>query len=134
MAHDTGRTSKTSLVLFWAAATLAMAVVVMWGATQPEDPLTPYIPFDKARHILGFGAVGICGGLMPTARSRLVTLAAVLALGAVVELVQIPLPGRTASIGDLFASTAGAFGGFGLGAAALSALELVRGGFIERLR
>jgi VanZ family protein len=66
---------------------------------------------------------------MPTARARMVSLAAVLAFGILIELIQIPLPSRTASLSDLVASTVGGFGGFGLAAAAVSVLEALRGGF-----
>ncbi len=103
-----------------------MACVVVWGAMQTEDPLSRYIHTDKVRHILAFGAIGLCAGLMPSARSRLIGLGAVITFAMLVEIIQIPIAGRTTSISDLFASGVGGFGGFGLGAAILMAWDVFR--------
>ncbi|MDP3739016.1 MAG: hypothetical protein Q8R02_16600 [Hyphomonadaceae bacterium] len=51
-----------------------------------------------------------------------------------VEVIQIPVPDRNASVSDLFASCVGAFGGFGLGAAANNVLELMRERFSRRAK
>ena len=104
-----------------------MAAVVIWGAIQPQDPLSNYVHTDKARHILAFGAIGLCAGLMPSALTRIMALGGVLVFGLLVEIIQIPVPDREASMSDLLASTAGAFGGFGLGAAAWNLFETMRG-------
>jgi VanZ family protein len=118
---------NATLIAVWTSVAAVMALAVIWGAVQLDDPLSHYIPTDTARHILAFGAIGLCAALMPTARSRVMALGVVLGFAAIVEIIQIPVPGRTASWGDLFASSVGAFGGFGLGAAAINLAETLRG-------
>jgi VanZ family protein len=134
MSRQAPRSSLAPLILLWAGIALAMAILVVWGAIQDHDPLAKYVAADKVRHILAFGAIGLCAGLMPTAASRTITLGAVLTFAMLVELVQIPIPYRSASVADMFASMVGAFAGFGLGAAAANVLELVRGRFSELSR
>ncbi len=115
-----------SLILLWAGAAVLLAGVVVWGAMQTHDPLQDYIHTDKVRHILAFGAIGLCAGLMPSALTRSLALGVLLTFAMLVEIIQIPIPGREASLSDLFASVVGAFGGFGLGAAAWNVYEAVR--------
>lgn len=126
MQSSSATARHRALMLFWAGTAIVMACVVVWGAMQTEDPLSRYIHTDKVRHILAFGAIGLCAGLMPSARSRLVGLGAVITFAMLVEIIQIPIAGRTASVSDLFASGVGGFGGFGLGAAILMAWDIVR--------
>jgi len=114
------------LALTWAGVAIVMMGVVVWAAMQTDDPLSNYVHTDKARHILAFGAIGLCAAFMPSMRLRVAALAAVLTFGMLVEIIQIPIPDRTASVSDLFASCVGAFGGFGLGAAASNVLDLMR--------
>lgn len=120
--------------LFWAGAAVAMAGVVIWAAVQPTDPLSRYIHTDTARHILAFGAIGSCAALMPSAKSRLAGLAAVLGFALIVEIIQIPVPDRQASWSDLFASSVGSFAGFGIGAAAMNLFEAMRERFSARAK
>ena len=127
MIAPTSKTNLKSLILLWAGLAVVMAAVVIWGAIQPQDPLSNYVHTDKARHILAFGAIGLCAGLMPSAPTRIMALGGVLVFGLLVEIIQIPVPDREASMSDLLASTAGAFGGFGGGAAAGNLFETVRG-------
>lgn len=115
------------LILLWAGVAIAMAAVVVWAATQVDDPLSRYIHTDKMRHILAFGAIGLCAGLLPTPVARLIGLGAVLTFAMAVEIIQIPIPDRSASVSDLFASGVGALAGYGLAAAALSLWDVVRG-------
>jgi VanZ family protein len=116
-----------AFALLWAAVAVVMAVVVTWAAMQVGDPLSNYIHTDKVRHILAFGAIGVCAAFMPSARLRIIALAAVLTFGMLVEIIQIPIPYRTASLSDLFASLVGGLAGFGLGVAATTVLDLARG-------
>jgi VanZ family protein len=102
--------------------------MVIWGAIQQEDPLANYIPTDTMRHILAFGAIGTCAAFMPSPRLRIAALFGVLGFAVLVEAIQIPIPNRNASVRDLFNSTTGTFGGFGLGAAATMMLYLMRDG------
>ena len=115
-----------NLILLWAGIAIIMAGTVVWAATQVDDPLSRYIHTDKMRHILAFGAIGLCAGLLPTKLARLVGLGAVLTFAMAVEIIQIPIPDRSASVSDLFSSGVGALAGFGLGAAIISLWEIVR--------
>lgn len=121
------RTPYRNLILLWAGIALIMAATVIWAATQVDDPLSRYVHTDKMRHILAFGAIGLCAGLMPTRLSRLIGLGVVLTFAMAVEIIQIPIPDRSASVSDLFASCVGAFAGFGMAAAAHALWSVVRG-------
>lgn len=134
MSSPSSQLSTKTLVRIWASVAVVMAVAVIWGATQAEDPLSQYISTDTQRHILAFGALGLCGALMPTVKARLIALGAVLGFGVAVEIIQIPIPGRGAQWKDLFASSVGAFAGFGFGAAAMGAFEWARERMMARAK
>ncbi|HEV7693707.1 MAG TPA: VanZ family protein [Hyphomonadaceae bacterium] len=114
------------IALAWALIALVMMLVIVWAAMQVNDPLSAFVHTDKMRHILALGALGLCAAFMPTTKWRILGLATVLTFAMAVEIIQIPIPDRTASLSDLLASVIGSFGGFGLGAAATTVLELVR--------
>jgi len=118
--------SRDRLTLIWGAAALILATVVVWAAMQDNDPLSAYVPVDKVRHVLAFGALGLCAAFMPTTIWRLRAIGLVLAFAVGVELIQIPVPDRNASISDLAASVVGAFAGFGFGVAAATAYALTK--------
>ena len=120
--------------MIWTGAAVALAAVVVWGAVQPTDPLSPYIHTDTARHILAFSAIGLCAALMPAAKPRLLALGAVLGFAVLVEVIQIPVPDRQASWSDLFASTVGSFAGFGIGAVVLNVFEILRAQLSARMK
>ena len=121
------KSTHRKLILLWAGIAIVMAGTVVWAATQVDDPLSRYIHTDKMRHILAFGAIGLCAGLLPTKLARLIGLGAVLTFAMAVEIMQIPIPDRSASVSDLFASGVGGLAGFGTGAAVISLWELLRG-------
>ncbi len=118
--------SSLPRIILLALAGAVMASVMIWAAMQPEDPLSPYIHTDKMRHVVAFAAVGLCAGLMPTPRWRLIGLGGVLAIAVAVEAAQIPVPDRNADIYDLAASAIGAFAGFGMGAAMIWLWDEIR--------
>lgn len=120
------RTRYRNLILLWAAVAIVMAATVVWAATQVDDPLSRYVHTDKMRHILAFGAIGLCAGIMPTRLSRLIGIGAALTFAMAVEIIQIPIPDRSASVSDLFASWVGAFAGFGMAASVHWLLASVR--------
>jgi VanZ family protein len=127
MALSTSVTARQRRhALTCAAIAVVMAGAILWGAMQAEDPLSRYIHTDKMRHILAFGAIGLCAGFMPSSRWRMIGLCAVIAFAFAVEAIQVPIVGRNASISDLFASGIGAFAGFGFGAAALITWDIIR--------
>jgi VanZ family protein len=124
--HPKPALTTERIALAWALVALVMMLVIVWAAMQVNDPLSAFVHTDKMRHILAFGALGLCAAFMPTTKWRIVGLATVITFGMLVEIIQIPIPDRTASLSDLLASVIGSFGGFGLGAAATTVLELVR--------
>lgn len=124
----------TPRIALLAILALAMGAVMLWAAMQADDPLSPYIHTDKMRHVVAFAAVGLCAGLMPTPRWRLIGLAAVLCFAVAVEVVQIPIPDRLADIFDFAASALGAFAGFGMGAALVWLWDEVRGQLSARAK
>ena len=118
--------TQRRLVLACTSIAMVMAGAILWGAMQADDPLSRYIHTDKMRHILAFGAIGLCAGFMPSSLWRLIGLGTVIAFAFAVEAIQIPIVGRNASVSDLFASGIGAFAGFGFGAAALITWDIIR--------
>jgi len=58
--------TQRRLVLACTAIAMVMAAAILWGAMQADDPLSRYIHTDKMRHILAFGAIGLCAGFMPS--------------------------------------------------------------------
>lgn len=118
--------SQMPAAMLLGGAVVVMMGVVIWAAVQPTDPLSRYIHTDTARHILAFSAIGLCAALMPSAKTRLMALAAVLGFALLVEIIQIPVPDRQASWSDLFASSVGSFAGFGIGATAMNLFEVLR--------
>ncbi|MDP3736751.1 MAG: hypothetical protein Q8R02_05150, partial [Hyphomonadaceae bacterium] len=71
------------LALLWAAIAIALMGVIVWGAMQTDDPLSSYVHTDKARHILAFGAIGLCAAFMPSTRLKLMALGGVLCFALV---------------------------------------------------
>ena len=78
----------------------------------------------RCSHILAFGALGLLPPSMRTTGWRIRGLATALTCAIVVEMIQIPIHDRTASLSDLCASFVGAFAGFGFCAAATTTLGL----------
>jgi VanZ family protein len=104
---------KSPWVVVWVVAALALLSVVYWASRYVNDPLSVYIRTDKMQHIIAFGVLGLLAALMRSASWRIRALAATMTLAIVVECIQIPIQGRTASLSDLLASLVGAFAGFG---------------------
>jgi VanZ family protein len=126
MIEPVSRQLTERLVLAWAIIALVLMAVIVWAAMQVNDPLSAYVQTDKMRHILAFGALGLCAAFMPTTGWRLRGIAAVVTFGMIVEIIQIPVPDRTASLSDLVASTIGSFAGLGFGSAATSLWGLIQ--------
>jgi VanZ family protein len=121
------RKSLRRQAIVWGVVALTLAAIVVWAAVQDSDPLSAYVPVDKVRHILAFGALGLCAAFMPSPIWRIRALGLVAAFALLVEVIQIPVPDRNASLSDLAASLVGAFAGYGFGSAAATFTGLVRG-------
>src|SRR5690242_14075770 len=101
--HTRPGLSPERIALAWALVALVMMAVIVWAAMQVNDPLSVFIHTDKMRHIMAFGALGLCAAFMPAAKWRITGLGAVITFGMLVEIIQIPIPDRTASLSDLLA-------------------------------
>jgi VanZ family protein len=108
-----------------AALTVALSAAVLYvaGAQPVAVGLFP-APWDKLAHLLTFAVVGMAAGLaggMRGWRMVLCCVAGALLVGAMDEVHQMFLPGRSASWSDLAADAAGGL----LGAAALAVLNRI---------
>ncbi len=99
------------------APALAWALVILWIGSRPDlaPPIDTDLPIDKLGH---FAVFAVLGGLIAWALHRADVRASVawpllagLAIGALDELNQRTVPGRSADVWDLVADAAGlAFG------------------------
>ena len=83
-------------------------LAVTYLSSIPSESL-PHINFsDKLLHIAAYAGVALVGGIgFRGTRSALLIAAGLLALGSLLEVVQIEIPGRSASIFDALADGAG---------------------------
>ena len=109
-----------------ARISLAIGVVVVtWLSLTPGEALPDIDIWDKLLHVSAFAAIGLAGSLAFQGwRFGLVVAAGLLALGCILELAQIIIPGRSASIADALANGVGV--AFGLVAAWTANLLLCR--------
>ncbi len=103
-------------------AFLAAMAVVLWGTLAPEHDLPKLNVWDKAEHALAFFGLTFLGvWAMPHLRLRIA--AAMVALGAAIEVAQATMPlGRDGDIKDLLADSMGVALGL---AVALEAREIL---------
>lgn len=86
---------------------LVLAVSVL--ALTPQPPPAIDLGWDKLNHLMAFASLAFAASLgrpLPL-RSRLLWLGGLLAYGALVEILQQFVPGRSAEWGDLFADALG---------------------------
>ncbi|MDT7835281.1 VanZ family protein [Aquabacterium sp. OR-4] len=104
----------------WRSLLCALLLLVSWLALNPMPPPSANLGWDKLNHAAAFAALAFC-----TSRSRCGGMApglgALLAYGALIELVQSVVPGRQGELADLVADGLGALAGW------LIALLLGRG-------
>lgn len=104
----------------WLCVLLALLAVVSHLAFSTNPPRTVDTGWDKSNHLLAFAALTLAAefAFWPWPRRRLCNAAWLMAYGAVVELVQSRIPGRSGEWPDLLADAAGI--ALGLAAAALA--------------
>jgi VanZ family protein len=108
-----------ALLLLLAAATAALALM-------PVPPQTAGLGWDKANHLLAFGTLAACAvfGFRGQRDALWAVLAALLAFGGAIELLQQFVPNREAEWADLLADAAGIVLGAGLARAWLRLREV----------
>ncbi len=112
------------IALVWTAAIVVSGVLPIGSVVEaigPPDPVTTTGHF-IAYAVLGFVLVIALGGWRVTARTLGLAFVLAVSLGAVIELVQGPIPYRDASLLDLAVDAAGAAAGL----AVVSAVARVR--------
>jgi VanZ family protein len=103
----------------WRKLLLVLAAVVALLSLMPMPPQTASLGWDKANHLLAFAALAVCAvfGFRGRRAALWAVLAALLAFGAAIELLQQLVPNRQAEWADLLADALG----IALGAALASA-------------
>ena len=99
----------------WLGAAAFTLVAVLFAALVPFDSEPPWPGrWDKTLHALSFMLLMIvcCGPLAK--RLRISVFLLLLLCGVMIELIQIPLPGRREEWGDLLADFIGLLAGFAL--------------------
>lgn len=91
----------------WAALALAAAVAIALGSLLPGDEMPRNLPWDKLNHFVAYGVLALLAGLAGVAAWP--AWLAVAGYGVVVELAQIPVPGRLGGdVADMLANALGA--------------------------
>ncbi len=94
----------------WRLLFLSVVVGASWLAFSPHPPRAADLGWDKANHFAAFGTLAFVGlqCLAASPRRRWIVLAALLAYGILIELVQAQIPGRDAEARDVLADMIGA--------------------------
>ena len=103
----------------WRALLVVLMAVVAWLALTPLPPRAIDLGWDKLNHASAFAALAFAGWLSVRGRrGRWPTMALLLMYGALIEVAQRFVPGRSAEWADLLADALG----IGLGVLMASAL------------
>ncbi len=100
---------------------MLLLVAVGSLALSPGPPPGISFGWDKLNHMLAFTALAFSGylGFQAYRGVRVLLLCALLAFGALIEVLQIFIPGRSSEWGDLLADSIGIACGAGIASAAL---------------
>jgi VanZ family protein len=106
------RLMRRAALIAWLAA--VAVVVAMSLRPEPEMPM-PFDEADKLYHFTGYAVLAFLPLLAFRGRVALYAASSMVLLGAALELGQSFVPGRSASMADIAANTAGVLCGIGLG-------------------
>jgi VanZ family protein len=91
----------------WRGLAVLATLVIVYGSLTPGAEMPDTLPWDKASHFIGYGGLAGLLGLSGLRLGRAFLTA--LALGALVEFLQIPVAGRSGGDWqDILANTLGA--------------------------
>lgn len=91
----------------WRCLLLALLITITWLALTPHPPRSADLGWDKLNHLAAFGSLAFCA-MRGFARAGPWRVAAALLLyGALIEVAQSQVPGRSAEWGDLLADSLG---------------------------
>jgi len=94
----------------WRWALLLLAALVAVLALTPAPPPQADLGWDKLNHVAAFAVLALCavfGWRASPLAARLAVLAALLAFGGAIELLQLQVPNRSAEWRDLGADAIG---------------------------
>ena len=101
-------TFGTAAMRLWRLTLLLLAIGVTWLALSPMPPASMTLGWDKLNHAGAFAALGLSGHLgFPGRRTALWVIAAGLAFGGLIEVLQLFVPGRSSEWTDLLADLVG---------------------------
>lgn len=105
----------------WRLLFTAVVLTASWLAFSQRPPPVADLGWDKANHFTAFGTLAFIGMqcLAAGPHRRWIVLAALLAYGIGIELVQSQIPGRDAEVMDVVADMIGAVIGVSVHALAL---------------
>jgi VanZ family protein len=114
--------AATQATRVWKVILLVLIGVVGWLTLTPKPPPAIDLGWDKLNHVAAFMALGFSAYLSypDSARRRVAALCAMVALGGLIEILQLYVPGRSSEWGDLLADA------IGVGAGAIVAVLLLR--------
>jgi VanZ family protein len=104
-------------ILLAYAPAIAWAAVVLFIGSRPNLPVPAFdLPIDKAGHFAMYAVLGALAGRahVRTRTPPIVLIMAMLAVGAIDELNQRTVPGRSSELLDWVADAAGSVAGFAL--------------------
>ena len=112
-------TSSAPATRGWRALLVVLMAVVAWLALTPLPPRAIDLGWDKLNHASAFAALAVAGWLSVRGRrGRWPTMALLLVYGALIEVAQRFVPGRSGEWSDLLADALG----IGVGVLVASAL------------
>lgn len=105
----------------WRVLLLLLIVAVSYLALTPRPPPSIDFGWDKLNHALAFAVLAFSAylGYPASSRARVYWLCALVAFGALIEVLQVFVPGRSSDWGDLLGDTIGIACGAAIGAYAL---------------
>lgn len=95
--------------LGWRLLLLLLVAAVSYLALTPRPPIDLTTGWDKFDHVTAFSALALAGclGFPESRRQWLLVMCALLGFGALIEVLQYFVPGRSCEWGDLIADSVG---------------------------